>query len=58
LPGESARDSEISDAHRTATTEKKEMVQREENIAAQDDDAELSNAQIKRHRPRGGALPQ
>ena len=56
-PGESARDSGISDARRTATTEKKEMVQREENIAARDDDAELDDAQIKRRRSQGSALP-
>jgi hypothetical protein len=55
--GRAARDSEISDAHRTETTEKKEMVQREENIAARDDDAELDDAQIKRRRSQGSALP-
>jgi len=34
------------------------MVQREENIATQDDDAEADDAQVTRRRSQGSALPQ
>jgi len=57
-PGESARDSEIPTSTRIEAIEGNNLVQREENIAAQDDNAELGNAQIKRRRSQGSALPE
>jgi hypothetical protein len=56
--GESARDSEIFHSTRIEAIAGNDLVQREENIATQDDNAELGNAQIKRRRSQGSALPE
>jgi hypothetical protein len=58
LPSELAKASESSDLNFPATNGKKELVQREENIATQNDDAESGGAQIKRRRSQGRALPE
>lgn len=41
-----------------APAENQSMVQREENIASQNDDEQMNEAQIKRRRSQGRALPQ
>ena len=55
---ESARESEIAEPKQTAALENDTMVQRENNIAAQDNDTESGDAPSKRRRPQGSALPQ
>jgi hypothetical protein len=55
---ESARESEIAKPKQTAALENDAMVQRENNIAAQDNDTESGDAPSKRRRPQGSALPQ
>lgn len=55
---DSVRDPEIADPHRTEATENDKLLQREENIAARDDDSKHDGAQVKRRRSQGGALPQ
>jgi hypothetical protein len=57
-PGESAQASEIPDPNCTATTEKKELVRRDENIASQDGASGLDDAPNKRRRSQGRALPE
>ncbi|MSO67580.1 MAG: DUF3306 domain-containing protein [Pseudolabrys sp.] len=54
----SVRDPEIAKSQRTETAETDEMMQRDKNIASQDDDAEPGDAPIKRRRSQGSALPQ
>jgi Protein of unknown function (DUF3306) len=54
----SVRAAEIAEQEQTAAIEKVSMVQREENIAAQNDDAQNDDAQIKHRRSQGSALPQ
>jgi hypothetical protein len=51
-------DSEIAEPPQVESAGNDDMVQREENIAARDDDAEPDDAQIKRRRSQGSALPQ
>jgi hypothetical protein len=58
LPNESAQASKIPDPNCTATTEKKELVRRDENIASQDDASGLGDEPIKRRRSQGRALPE
>ncbi len=55
---ESPRDPEISEPVRTESADNDEMVQRDKNIAAQNNDAQADNAPIKRRRSQGSALPQ
>jgi hypothetical protein len=55
---EPADDSGIAEPSRTAATETGAMLHREENIATQNDGVESGDAQIKRRRSQGGALPQ
>jgi hypothetical protein len=53
-----ARDVEIPNPLPVETAANAEMVQREEAIATQKDDAEIGEAKITRRRSQGGALPQ
>jgi hypothetical protein len=57
-PSELAQASKIPDPNCTATTEKKEMVRRDENIASQDDASGQGDEPIKRRRSQGRALPE
>lgn len=57
-PSQLAQASEIPDPNCTATTEKKELVRRDENIASQDDGSGQGDEPIKRRRSQGRALPE
>lgn len=58
LPSESAQASEIPDPNCIATTEKKQLVRRDENIASQDDASGQGDEPVKRRRSQGRALPE
>jgi hypothetical protein len=55
---EPAADVEVDPATQVQTADNKIMVQREENIAAQDKTSDSDDSQIKRRRSQGSALPQ
>jgi hypothetical protein len=57
-PDDSARASEIAEPEQTMAIENDAMVQREEDIAAQEDGAKSDDAQSKGRRSQGSALPQ
>jgi len=55
---ESARASEIPDPQQIAAAETDKIVQRDENIASQENSAEPGDVSSKRRRPQGSALPE
>jgi hypothetical protein len=52
------RDVDVSNQPQIGTAANTEMVQREENTATQNDDAEIGGVQTKRRRSQGSAMPQ
>jgi hypothetical protein len=57
-PASATRDVEVSSPPQIETAANAEMVQREESIATQKDDAEIGEANVNRRRSQGGALPR
>jgi hypothetical protein len=52
------RDAEVAEPSKTVRAGSDEFVQRDKNIATQNDEAESAEAQVKRRRSQGSALPE